>query len=56
MEVDRSKCIIRQQDKSKPLKHPLESFLTGSEVFYLSVQHSGRLNLMPCPTCIAEEH
>ena len=52
-------CFSYMVIRAEPLKYPLESFLTGSEVFYSSVQHIGRLNLMPCPACIAtkyEEH
>ena len=52
-------CFSYVVIRAEPLKCPLESFLTGSEVFYSSVQHIGRLNLMPCPAYIAtkyEEH
>ena len=36
MEINWSKCIICQQDKSKPLKCPLDSLGAGNEVFYSS--------------------
>ena len=52
MEIDKSKCIICQQDKCEPLKCPLESFLTGREIFYSSVQRIGRLKYaMSCMHC-----
>ena len=59
MEANWNKCIICQQDKSEPLKCPLDSFGTGNEVFYSSfltiVQEFRSIDALPTNICFGDD-
>jgi len=59
MDINWNKCIICQQDKSEPLKCPLDSLGSGGDEFYSSfltnVKGFRSINALPTNICFGND-